>query len=96
MPSTKAEGPRAELSVEYGYPGIQTLDLGSFGRNGRSKQGGLSLSAYDRRKVCLTPINSKGDLTHGCELQIPWDSVDAVVDALRELQEYHKRELLSQ
>jgi len=57
-------------------------ELTYMGRNGMGKMVGIEVMTGEKN-VYLTPINSRG-YSANCELQIPYDSIDEIINALQQ------------
>lgn len=73
----KVESP---ITKSIDFKGISTSAVG---KNGYSKQVAIHITSLSDR-VLFTPENTKG-MTTGCELSIPYNVLEEVIEALQDI-----------
>lgn len=59
----------------------------AYGRNGEVKQTGIDVNPIGEDYVNVWAVNSKGQVSTSVMLQIPAESIDAVIDLLQRAKE---------
>lgn len=59
----------------------------AWGRNGELKQKGIDVNPIGNDYVNVWPINSRGEVSTAVMLQIPYESIDAVIELLQRAKE---------